>query len=51
MQLRAECFDIVNHPNMSFGGQAINFSTTGTLPATSANYHHNFPTRPPTRFR
>jgi hypothetical protein len=38
MQLRAEFFDIVNHPNMSFGNQGINFSTTGTLPATSANY-------------
>ena len=38
MQLRAEIFDIVNHPNMSFGNQAINFSTTGTLPASAANY-------------
>ena len=38
VQLRAEIFDIVNHPNMSFGNQAINFSTTGTLPASAANY-------------
>ncbi len=38
MQLRAEIFDIVNHPNMSFGNQGINFSTTGTLNATAANY-------------
>jgi hypothetical protein len=38
VQLRAEIFDIVNHPNMSFGNQGINFSSTGQLPANSAHY-------------
>ena len=38
VQLRAEFFDIINHPNMSFGNQAINWSTSTALPANSANY-------------
>jgi hypothetical protein len=38
VQFRAEFFDIVNHPNMSFGNQAINWSTSTNIPANTPNY-------------
>jgi hypothetical protein len=38
MQLRAEFFDILNHPNFNVGQQAYLMSTVSTLTPTNANY-------------
>ena len=38
VQLRAEFFDIVNHPNFSVGQQASLVSTTEHINSTTANY-------------
>ena len=38
MQLRAEFFDIVNHPNFSVGPQALSWSSAEVINPTNPNY-------------
>jgi hypothetical protein len=38
MQFRAEFFDILNHPNFTYGSQAYLMSTAGTVSPSNANY-------------
>ena len=40
MQLRAEFFDMINHPNFSAGSQTLVLGTAATETPTSPNYSH-----------